>query len=292
MTRPLRLPAAVPATVRPLPLLAGVCAAIGLGLAAPSAHAQQVVIPAIADSPTAQTLIGDLRAQARENPAESARIARRLLDEYGDRMVRVGVETDELFRSVAAETERFLLETPPVLARFRELESRNADRMLREDGPAGTAARRRLTPAGLRASLLLAEDALRADRALEARGILARVAGHPDLAGEEALVRAVLEAMACRRLGAESDATRAIDSIEGIAGVGADQREAALAAILRVAYTSDEPLGRTPLASARTGGDPDETWREIWSLDLDQSLFRRLFSAGFSSRGNLQSCSS
>ena len=93
-------PRAAPA--RTTRLAAAICAAFGVALSAPTARGQQMVTPAIADSPTAQTLMGDLQAQARENPAESARIARRLLDEYGDRVVRVGVETDELFRSVGA----------------------------------------------------------------------------------------------------------------------------------------------------------------------------------------------
>ena len=275
-------PRAAPA--RTTRLAAAICAAFGVALSAPAARGQQMVTPAIADSPTAQTLMGDLQAQARENPAESARIARRLLDEYGDRVVRVGVETDELFRSVAAETERFLLATPAVLARFRDLESRAADRMLRDEGPAATAARRRLTAAGLRASLLLAEGAIRADRPREALGILARIVDHPDMAGEEALSRAVLEAMAHRRMGDVSRASLAIATLGAIAGVDAARRDAAAAGVGRVQAKSDEPLGRTPLASSRVGGDPDETWREIWSLDLDQSLFRRLFSVGFSSR--------
>ena len=257
---------------------------LGCAFLAAPARAQQMVTPAIADSPTAQTLIGDLRAQARENPAESARIARRLLDEYGDRVVRVGAEGDELFRAVAAETERFLLDTPPVLARFRDLESRAAERMLRDDGAAITAARRRLTPAGLRATLLLAERAVRADRPREALGLLAQVAAHPDLAGDEAVARAALEAMAQRRLGYQTAAATALAAADAIGDADPARRSSARATAERVAANADEPLGRTPLSTSRVGGDPNETWREIWSLELDQSLFRRLYSTGLSGR--------
>ncbi|MFM1803761.1 MAG: hypothetical protein RL136_640 [Planctomycetota bacterium] len=250
--------------------------AILLGTPVPcTALAQQTVIPAISDSPTAQTLIGDLRAQAAANPAESARIARKLLDEYGARVVRIGAEKDELFRSVADETERFLLSEPEVLARFRDLEGRTADRMLVEEGPDAVASRRRLTPAGLRASLMLAERALRSDRAAEAADELRRVTDHPDLDGAPALVHAALEAMCMRRLGRIDLADAALARIDAMRGVDDLERRSARDAAQRTGRSDRARSGRSPLASSPTGGDPDETWREIWSLDLDESLFRR-----------------
>lgn len=64
-------------------MLAAVIGVLPAAFIAGRADARQSTTPAIADSPTAQTLFGDIVAQAKENPAESARIARRLLDEYG-----------------------------------------------------------------------------------------------------------------------------------------------------------------------------------------------------------------
>jgi hypothetical protein len=74
---------------------------------AAAAPQQQEVVPSIADSPTAQTLFDDARAQAAANPAEAARLARRLLDEYSARVARADPETQDLFASVADLTDRF-----------------------------------------------------------------------------------------------------------------------------------------------------------------------------------------
>ena len=107
-------------------LLAAWIGGTTLGAAPAPRPQQQTTTPAISDSPTAQTLFDDVRTQSRENPAESARLARRLLDEYGNRVVRVGAESEDLFNSVSEETERFLLANPAVLERFRDMESRAA----------------------------------------------------------------------------------------------------------------------------------------------------------------------
>lgn len=263
-------------------LLTAVLGVLPAPFVAGRADARQSTTPAIADSPTAQTLFGDIVAQAKENPAESARIARRLLDEYGARVVKVGAETDDLFNSVASETERFLVENPAILSRFRDMESRAAERMLTEEGPSATAARRRLTPAGLTATLMLAERALRADQPSAAQALLGKVARHPDLAGASLVAWASLEAMACRRAGDAAGATAALARLDAVQGVDASILARARAAAERTAPSQGSVLGRSPLVSAPDGGDPDSTWRQTWSLDLDQSLFKRL-NGGFSS---------
>lgn len=240
-------------------------------------HAQQTTTAAIADSPTAQTLFGDVRAQAEANPAESARLARRLLDEYGGRMIKVGAETDDLFTSVSAEVERFLLGHPEILARFRDMETRGAERMLAEEGPSVTAARRRLTAPGLSATIELAERAVRGDQPLEAISLLSRVRGHPDLSAERAVAHAVLESMALRRIGDATGSDAALARAASIEGVDRGAVESAMAAARRTSKGSGGVLGRSPLVTAPDGGDPDSTWREIWALDLDQSLFRRVY---------------
>ena len=256
----------------------GLTLSLAVALAGSAAMAQQTTTPAIADSPTAQTLFGDISAQAKENPAESARIARRLLDEYGTRVVRIGGDTDDLFTSVGAETERFLLENPTILARFRDMESRAAERMLAEEGPLETSARRRLTPAGLTATLMLAERAIRADQAGAARALLAKVARHPDLAGASLVAWASLEAMACRRSGDPAGADAALARLDAVDAEAVDAATVARAraAAVRTAPSKGGVLGRSPLVSAPDGGDPDNTWREIWARELDQSLFKRL----------------
>lgn len=240
-------------------------------------QAQQMTTAAIADSPTAQTLFGDVRAQAEANPAESARLARRLLDEYGGRMIKVGAETDDLFTSVSAEVERFLLAHPEILARFRDMETRGAERMLAEEGPSVTAARRRLTAPGLSATIELAERAVRGDQPLEAISLLSRVRDHPDLSADRAVAHAVLESMALRRIGDAAGSDAALARAGAVAGVDRGAVESAMSAARRTTKGGGGVLGRSPLVTAPDGGDPDSTWREIWALDLDQSLFRRIY---------------
>ena len=181
-------------------LALAVALAGAFGPATPSARAQQSAVPAIADSPTALALLEDARAQAADNPAEAARLVRRLLDEYADRVVPVEVRDDGegLFASAADEAERFLRANPEVLARFRAAEARAAERMLAEAGPGETARRSRLTRAGLDATLVLAELALLADRPEEARANLARLDDHPDRAAAATAIDALAGQAAAR----------------------------------------------------------------------------------------------
>ena len=200
-------------------LALAVALAGAFGPATPSARAQQSAVPAIADSPTALALLEDARAQAADNPAEAARLVRRLLDEYADRVVPVEVRDDGegLFASAADEAERFLRANPEVLARFRAAEARAAERMLAEAGPGETARRRRLTRAGLDATLVLAELALLADRPEEARANLARLDDHPDRAAAATAIDA-LAGQAAARLGDRAGAEAASARLEAAGG--------------------------------------------------------------------------
>ena len=261
--------------------IVGLAACCTLGPAAAVAHARQDTVPAIADSPTAQALYDDALAQRTDNPAEAARLARRLLDEYGGKVLRVGAEADGLFVSVADETERFLVANPAVLDRFRENESRAAERMLADAGVATTASRRRLTRAGLMASLALAERALAADRPAETRAILARVAQHPDLSGRERIAYVALSAAAARRLGASAlESTVPLEQLTRVGDLSPELLREARVALEQAKRTEPQPgdtRARSPLVTGAPTQPPDSSWREIWSVDLDGTLFRRLF---------------
>lgn len=271
-------------------LLLAVFAGSGLSLASTTAMAQQATLPAIADSPTAQTLFDDAVAQAKENPAESARLCRRLLDEYGDRLLKVAGEQDLLFRSVADETERFLLSTPTVLERFRANESRAAEAMLADEGPATTAARRRVTRGGLVGTLRVAQSLLLADRVDEALATVRRLERHPDLqtegASKEAVGEAWITAVAAARLGLTVERDAAIARLEALAAKENDAKAsggsrsdalAALASAKATAAKSSMSLTKSPLEQGATGELPSADWQQVWSVELDRTLFRRLF---------------
>lgn len=246
------------------------------------AEARQSTLPAIADSPTAQALFDDARAQSKDNPAEAARLARRLLDEYGEKVLRVGLESEGRFVSVADETERFLLASPEVLARFREMESRAAELMLadvtRADaGVYATAARRRLTRAGLVATLRLAEQLVQADRAEAALSMISRVSRHPDLATTDAVGFGFIEAVAAARVGENSRRDRALArlaELEAAGVVGA----ADAARVARSTLPNDRDAGaRTPLVVGPSVEAPTAEWQQVWELPLERTLFRRIF---------------
>jgi outer membrane protein assembly factor BamB len=281
-------------------LLLAVFAGSGFLIATTPVHAQQATLPAIADSPTAQTLFDDAVAQAKENPAESARLCRRLLDEYGDRLLKVVGEQDLLFRSVADETERLLLSTPAVLERFRSNESRAAEVMLEEEGAAATAARRRVTRAGLVATLRVAQALLLADRAEEALAAVRRVQNHPDLqvvgaggeaAGEstgeaigevigEAIGEAWLTAVAAARIGLLAERDAAFARLEALSTADTDSKAAAAAALESAKKTPTnlrKSLAMSPLEQGASGELPNADWQQVWSVDLERTLFRRLF---------------
>ena len=255
----------------------GLIAVCGGLLVETPAFARQSVLPAIADSPTAQSLFEDALAQAKGNPVEAARLARRLLDEYGDRVLRVGEEQDGMFRSVGDEAERFLQANPDVLARFRESESRAAETMLATEGAAATAARRRLTRAGLQATLEVAEELLLADRAAEALAEVDRIRSHPDLSGAEAVAEAWIAASAAARIGRDDVRALAIARLESLIAEGRIGADAALASARRVEKSPSSSAARSPLEPAASSQLPAADWQQVWSLELDRTLFRRLF---------------
>ena len=250
-----------------------------------AAHARQEhVIPAVADSPTAQALVEQARAQASSNAAEAARLARRLLDEFGDRIVSTGNPDDGNFISVGLDVESLLLQSPDVLARFLRSESDEAARMLAERGPAVTVARRLLTPAGLSASLILAEDALRRGQFDAAVVALDRAAQHPLLVvpidGNVQLVRqrAAYLALLSMSLRARGDDERLRDVLQSLKDLATNPAAAdALAAATRFV---PPPRGAIVL-SAMTGGAqgalPNDAWRKIFSKPLEESIFLRFY---------------
>ncbi|MEY2796354.1 MAG: PQQ-like domain, partial [Planctomycetota bacterium] len=228
-------------------------------------------------------------------------------------LLKVAGEQDVLFRSVADETERLLLATPAVLERFRANESRAAEVMLAEEGPSRTASRRRLTRAGLIATLRVAQSLLLADRADEALATVRRVSAHPDLKspesiGEskgEAVGQAWLTAVAAARTGLITERDAALAQLESLAAdaEAANDFGAASAAASALASAKATPvhLGRSvgasqtantpansatnvsssvvrsPLEQGATGELPSADWQQVWSVELDRTLLRRIF---------------
>jgi len=117
--------------------------------------------------------------------------------------------------------------------------------------------------------------------------LLGRVARHPDLTGTFALAATGLEAAAAARLGDSAARDAAIARLDAaVASVAPSSDDASLAAAaIRTARATPvrpaEKPSRSPLDPVDRADRPDETWRAIWSIDLDRTLFRRLFEGPF-----------
>ena len=219
----------------------------GPALAAP----QDTVAVMVYESPTASQLAERMLEQRAANVGESARIAARLLAEFGARLVPDPEGGEGSFRSVRRAVEAALVAAPDLLARYRELAEADADERLAAGDLERLHREALFTRAGLEATLRLAQIDL--ERGLGAQSLrrLERVAEHPDLVG---------------------DARRRAEAIEALARwVEGDAAANGLEAP-PPARTASDPFG------AGTAGDPPSpAWRSVWSVELPDAPFRRAF---------------
>ncbi|MGA1399352.1 MAG: PQQ-binding-like beta-propeller repeat protein, partial [Phycisphaerales bacterium] len=224
-----------------------------VALAGPSAlaRAQDSVAVMVDESPTASQLADRMLEQRAANVGESARIATRLLEEFGDRLVPDPERGEGAFRSVRAAVEAALASHPELLDRYRELAETDADELL-EAGELERVHREALfTAAGLEATLRLAQLDVESGLGAQALRRLRRVSGHPDLDGD------------LRRRG---------EAIESLARwVEGEPAEPALGSPPPSREASD-PLGVAP-----NEGSISPDWRRVWSVELPDSAFRRAF---------------
>ncbi len=268
----------VPKSVRSavLPLAAGLAIVAAMRIATPAA-AQESALATVGDSATAWQWVQQMEEQARENPAEAARLAQRLLDGYDRKLVPAGGDDRDLFTNVRDRVQRFLLSNPSVIERYRAFESAEADRTLSAGDLAGTAALRALTAAGLRATLTLAEREVRGGRFASAEARLSEIEGHPDLRGDESPPYWFLRATCARMLGREAAARDAAGRLANLD-----------------APVWIEGLALTEGVRPRAEAEPADPltfsgWQQVWSDDIPGSPFARVFlePAALNRPGNL-----
>ena len=119
-------------SVRAAWLMAGAALALGA-----TVRAQELATVAVDDSPTATQLRAQARDQAGANAAESARLIRRVLGEFGRKLVPLPDDPDR-FMDARACAEQLLRANPEVLRRWRAIESAEARRQLDAGGAEGT----------------------------------------------------------------------------------------------------------------------------------------------------------
>jgi len=236
-------------------------------------HAQEFAVVVVDDSPTAEQMLEQAQDQAEGNPAESARLIARVLDEFGRRLVHVTGKTDQ-FCDARARCESFLLAEQRVLASFRAAQSSDAQRQL-DAGLVRTVYDTRLwTPAGLAAAIRLAQDAVDTASFAQAQAFLQSVANHPDLASVDRTLLMTLRALAAAGLGERERAMQWAAEAQSIgtpAGRAAGDRLSTIIA----AFPPTEGAPISPLIAGPFGTVADNAVR-LWSDPLENSIAARL----------------
>ncbi len=162
-----------------------------LALAA-GAPAQQLNPVYTDDSPVArETLARVAEFLAAKNESEAVRELQRLLDEQPDRLV-VSQGDADLFVSVRSRVNRTLLESPSLLALYREAETARAARQLAAGEFTAVERSRLLTAPGFEAALRTAQTQLEAAQFDAALLTLLQLEHHPDRKDQAGLDAAAL----------------------------------------------------------------------------------------------------
>ena len=236
-------------------------------------QAQEFAVVVVDDSPTAEQMLEQAQDQAQGNPAESARLIARVLDEFGRRLVHVAGKADQ-FCDARARCESFLLAEPRVLASFRAAQSGDAQRQL-DAGLVRTVYETRLwTAAGLAAAMRLAQDAIDTASFAQAQAFLQSVSDHPDLASADQTLLITLRALAAAGLGDRERATqmaRELQVIETPAARAAGERLSAIVG----SFPPAEGAAISPLVAGPFGTVAVNAVR-LWSDPLENSIAARL----------------
>ena len=234
------------------------------------ASAQEMALPAVDDSPSAQLLVEQAGDQAKSNPREAVRLLVQALDTGADRLVRAGNDSD-LFIPVSRRVHAILRADPALMAAFRRELSPDADAQLARGELRELVARRLDTDAGLEAALRLSESAIARGRFAAAAAYLDRTADHDLLVGRRALHHASMTAIAATRLGQDAQARDAVARIDALPVAGLDPAEiagaraAAKSTPQEPARPAFGPLG-TGQFDAATSASP---WSETWAVPID-----------------------
>lgn len=144
--------------------------------------------------------VGEGLTRAREhvnsgNPEQAVRTLQKILDEHGDGFV-VSASDPDLFEPVRLRVHALLLESPSLMARYREAAAASARQMF-DAGRIDDLVRTRLmTPEGLTAALRVARSRVLSGQFDGASLSLLEVINHPDLAAQAAAVAEVASLVA------------------------------------------------------------------------------------------------
>ena len=222
-----------------------------------------MIIPTVADSPTAAELLLRADEQAAANPGESARLAAELLRDLADKLVQT--QQPGIYQGVADQVAALLAAHPAVLERYRNEVSAQAREWLADGRLAEVATRFAASDAGLEAMLRLAGRALQDARADEAIAWLRRASMHPSAALDPA-PRQALEALAAWTAGDPAGWRAAVTELAATPGAAPSLVEAIRAMGEPISRAQRVVLG--DVAPDVTAQVPVMPWIEAWSAPL------------------------
>lgn len=251
-----------------LAVLSLAIAGFSLGLSA-----QDAAVVVVDDSPTAEQLLEQAEDQAANNPAESARLICRVLDEFGRKLVRLPGCTDR-FVDGRARSESFLREHKGVLDCFRSAQSGEADRLAEAGNDRRLVETRLLTRAGLRATVRAVQQAIESGEFARAQTFLKSIGEHPDRGSIDPAIDATLQVLAA--WGSRDDATvaRVMKSLTAAQDGALRKLAEQLATIVAVPCAVEDRVINS-LAPAPLGSIPNDAV-QLWSEPLENSLTARL----------------
>ena len=237
------------------------------------AFAQESAVVAVDDSPAAEQMLSQAEDQAANNPAESARLISRVLEEFGRKLVRVSGEQDR-FVDGRSRAESFLRSHPQVMAKFRSAQTGEAERLIAAGEDRKVVETRLLTSGGLLAAVRETQRAIELAQFASAQNLLDSIKDHPDISSLDPSIYQTLVVLTAWGHGADARALAAVDilkhsSVENLRQLGE-----------RLAVTIKDPMvGKQtsidPLAPSRFGPIPKNAV-QLWSEPLENSIYSRL----------------
>lgn len=237
------------------------------------AFAQESAVVAVDDSPAAEQMLSQAEDQAANNPAESARLISRVLEEFGRKLVRVSGEQDR-FVDGRSRAESFLRSHPQVMAKFRSAQTGEAERLIAAGEDRKVVETRLLTSGGLLVAVRETQRAIELAQFASAQNLLDSIKDHPDISSLDPSIYETLVVLTAWGNGDDASALSAVDilkqsSVENLRQLGE-----------RLAVTIKDPMvGKQtsidPLAPSRFGPIPTNAV-QLWSEPLENSIYSRL----------------
>ena len=238
----------------------------------PLAHGQDQTPVAVDESPTASMLVQRILDQIDDNVGEAARGCRSLLSLLGPRLIPISDDEPDRFTTVRNRINALLVDNPLLLERFREVQGPAVDRLFEEGAFEEAMAIGWLTPSGMKAAMVVAQEKLEAGHLPQARRLLEELAGHPDLEGREARFHLYMLGLVLHLQGehARADEVRAELALE----------PASSDLVERLAFLQDsmspfQSQGVSTMDVHRAESSSEEGWHRIWSGGMPSSAFSR-----------------